>query len=148
METTTNIRRVTAIFWLGFFTAISFMETPLKFTAPGISMAQGVAIGHVIFKALNRFEWVFLFIIGITCLIKMPEKSQIRSVGILFTLLFIETVWLLPTLDARALIFLKTGVRGSALLHWLFIIVEIIKIPVLLWIGWPEKSNINETSKT
>lgn len=42
--------------WFGMVTAISFIETPLKFKAPGMTHALGVGIGRLVFKALNLVE--------------------------------------------------------------------------------------------
>lgn len=45
--------------WCGMVAAISFMEAPLKFKAPGITRQLGVGIGRLVFGALNRVEVVF-----------------------------------------------------------------------------------------
>lgn len=42
--------------WFGMIVAISFIETPLKFRAPGMTHALGVGIGRLVFKALNYVE--------------------------------------------------------------------------------------------
>ncbi|MGO4385783.1 hypothetical protein [Specibacter sp. RAF43] len=42
--------------WFGMIVAISFIETPLKFRAPGMTHALGVGIGRLVFKALNLVE--------------------------------------------------------------------------------------------
>lgn len=42
--------------WFGMVAAISFLETPLKFRAPGITVPLGVGIGRIVFKALNLVE--------------------------------------------------------------------------------------------
>jgi len=39
--------------WLGMVVAISFVETPLKFRAPGITVPLGLGIGRLVFRALN-----------------------------------------------------------------------------------------------
>ena len=39
--------------WCGMVSAISFIETPLKFRAPGMTRALGVGSGRIIFKMLN-----------------------------------------------------------------------------------------------
>ncbi|RAN79404.1 hypothetical protein B5P43_16010 [Bacillus sp. SRB_336] len=44
--------------WFGMVLAISFLETPLKFRAPGMTHALGVGIGRLVFKALNSVEAV------------------------------------------------------------------------------------------
>lgn len=49
---------VAAVFvWLGMVLAISFLEAPLKFRAPGVTLAVGVGIRRVVFRALNTCEW-------------------------------------------------------------------------------------------
>lgn len=42
--------------WLGMVLAISFLETPLKFRAPGITVPLGLGVGRLIFRALNAAE--------------------------------------------------------------------------------------------
>jgi hypothetical protein len=37
--------------WLGMVLAISFLEAPLKFRAPGITLALGLGIGRLVFRA-------------------------------------------------------------------------------------------------
>ena len=41
------------VFWLGMVAAISFLEAPIKFSAPGVSLAIGLGIGRKVFTALN-----------------------------------------------------------------------------------------------
>ncbi|MFT4087805.1 MAG: hypothetical protein QM658_11780 [Gordonia sp. (in: high G+C Gram-positive bacteria)] len=40
--------------WLGMVAAISFLEAPLKFQAPGITVPLGLGIGRLVFRALTR----------------------------------------------------------------------------------------------
>lgn len=49
--------------WFGMVTAISFIETPLKFKAPGMNHALGVGIGRLVFKVLNLVEAAMAVII-------------------------------------------------------------------------------------
>lgn len=51
------------LLWLGMITAISFIETPLKFRAPGMTHALGVGIGRLVFKVLNLVEAVMAVLI-------------------------------------------------------------------------------------
>ena len=44
--------------WLGMVLAISFLEAPLKFRAPGVSVRIGLGIGRLVFRALNIVECV------------------------------------------------------------------------------------------
>lgn len=132
------IRGIAAIFWLGFFMAISFMEAPLKFTAPGITVAQGVQIGRIVFGALNKCEWVFLFLIIITCFFDRPEKRVLYLVVSVGLILLAETLWLLPQLDVHATEFIAGRQPESEDIHWIYIIFEIAKVPMLFMVGWQE----------
>jgi len=39
--------------WLGMVLAISFVEAPLKFQVPEVTLRIGLAIGRRVFRALN-----------------------------------------------------------------------------------------------
>ncbi|MEU4035319.1 hypothetical protein [Streptomyces collinus] len=41
---------------LGMVLAISFLEAPLKFRAPGVTIPVGLGIGRLVFRALNTVE--------------------------------------------------------------------------------------------
>ncbi len=55
--------------WFGMVLAISFLETPLKFRAPGMTHALGVGIGRLVFKALNSVEAVLAGLVIIAWLL-------------------------------------------------------------------------------
>lgn len=142
----TSVRSVTAIFWLGFFMAISFMEAPLKFTAPRLSMAEGLQIGKIIFKSLNTCEWTFLLIIFITCIVKKTTRKGFYLITAISVIMAVETSWLLPVLDKNADLIIKGLPVAEHSTHWLYVALEIIKVPLLLLIGiesgkmlWREK---------
>ncbi|MFW6600376.1 hypothetical protein ACQBAU_12945 [Propionibacteriaceae bacterium Y2011] len=45
--------------WLGMVLAISFIEAPLRFRAPGVTVPIGLGIGRIVFRALNVAELLF-----------------------------------------------------------------------------------------
>ena len=45
--------------WLGMVLAISFLEAPLNFRAPNVTLPIGLGIGRLVFRALNIVEVVF-----------------------------------------------------------------------------------------
>ena len=69
--------------WVGFVSAISFMEAWLKFTAPGVTLTTGLAIGQVVFGALNRVELIVAIIL---CGLIVTEKPMVFSRQALFIL--------------------------------------------------------------
>jgi len=60
--------------WLGMVVAISFLEAPLKFRAPGITVPLGLGIGRIVFKALNTVEAVLAVLVQI--LVVRPPLSR------------------------------------------------------------------------
>lgn len=50
--------RCGAFVWLGMVLAISCLEAPLKFRAPGVTIRIGLGIGRLVFRALNLAEAV------------------------------------------------------------------------------------------
>jgi hypothetical protein len=59
--------------WLGMVLAISFMEVPLKFRAPGVTLQVGLAIGRLVFWALNAAELVLGLIVLVALSINPPS---------------------------------------------------------------------------
>jgi hypothetical protein len=117
--------------------AISFMEAPLKFQAPGVTLGVGLGIGRLIFWTLNKIEIVLAIIMVISLFVNKPKgRIPVLAFGIIAALLFLETVWLLPVLDARA-----TGViNGTAApysnMHIFYIAFDAIKFLLLFALGW------------
>ncbi|MGW7380661.1 hypothetical protein [Streptomyces sp. NPDC054794] len=59
MNTTATVTAGAVTFvWLGMVLAISFVEAPLKFRAPGVTIPLGLGIGRLVFRALNLIEVV------------------------------------------------------------------------------------------
>ncbi|MGW1591687.1 hypothetical protein [Streptomyces sp. NPDC002386] len=49
--------------WRGMVPAISFLEAPLKFRAPGVTIPIGLGIGRLVFRALNAVETVLAVVV-------------------------------------------------------------------------------------
>ena len=50
--------------WLGMVLAISFLEAPLKFRAPNVTLQIGLGIGRLVFRALNTVEVGFALVVA------------------------------------------------------------------------------------
>lgn len=112
------------------------MEAWIKFRAPGVDLAIGVGIGRLVFAALNLMEWIFSSIIITSLLLnKWPWKNR-RTLLILipFMILIIQSIWLLPALDARAELHITGAVVPASNLHFYYVGMEFIKIlGLVLW---------------
>ena len=128
---------VSVFLWIGFICAISFMEAWLKFQAPGITLPLGLGIGRLVFSALNKVEWIFAIAIGIQLVIHKAPLLSTKTVAFLLPLLllFIQTVWLLPALDARAEMYIQDTIPPASNLHFYYAGGEVIKVICLLIYG-------------
>ncbi|MEQ1732267.1 MAG: hypothetical protein ABL940_01255 [Bacteroidia bacterium] len=124
--------------WIGFVCAISFMEAWLKFTAPGITIPLGLGIGRVVFHALNKVEWVLCAIIIGNYVYTLPKRFSYTMVffSIAISILIIETFYALPTLDARATLYIKGVFVHPSNLHFYYIAMEFLKVTALLIAGY------------
>lgn len=131
------IALICTFLWIGFVCAISFMEAWLKFKAPGITLPLGLGIGRLVFNVLNKVEWVFaITIIGNIIF----SKSQFLSFQNLLyliplLLLIVQSVWVLPMLDARAELHIQNQMVPPSNLHFYYVGMEAVKVICLTIFG-------------
>lgn len=121
--------------WLGFLCAISFMEAWLKFQAPGITLELGLGIGQLVFGALNKVELSLALLIAFLCVKRSVTKGQFMVLFLLVLILAVQTIYLLPTLDKRANLILNGIEPEKSYLHFIYILVELIKAVALIVFG-------------
>lgn len=122
--------------WFGAIGAISFMEAPLKFTAPNITLALGLGIGRIVFQTLNKIEIVLAIVLIISVFMQRPKgQSWIYFLSIASVLLLLETVWLLPALDERAIKVISGNAPPFSNVHIVYIVFDAIKFLSLFVLG-------------
>jgi hypothetical protein len=70
-----------AFVWLGMVLAISFVEAPLKFRAPDVTLRIGLGIGRLVFRALNAIESVLA--VAVLVLVVVRPRLNRRSDAVL-----------------------------------------------------------------
>lgn len=122
--------------WFGCIGAISFMEAPLKFQAPNITIPLGLGIGRIVFQMLNKIEIVFAILLVISFFLKRPKtKFPFYAFGVIFVLLLLETFWLLPVLDARATEVINGTAAPMSNSHFIYIAFDAVKFLLLFALG-------------
>ena len=125
-----------AALWLGFVLAISFMESWLRFRAPGVTRVIGLSIGKLVFKALNRVEWALAAATAML-VITGPAGTTVTVLACaLFALLAVQTFLLLPHLDRRVdrIVAGEQPPRSPA--HAAFVAMEMAKASLLATLAW------------
>jgi hypothetical protein len=122
-----------AFVWLGMVLGISFLEAPLRFRAPGITVPLGVGIGRLVFRALNVVEGV-LAIVLLVCAVAAPGALLGPAIA-LGVMLAVGALVLRPRMDRRVTAGRITpGVPRHALHRW-YIALELAKVVLLLVAG-------------
>ena len=131
--------------WFGLIGGISFLEAPLKFQAPNITLALGLGIGRLVIFVLNKIEIVLALLLLFTFVKAKPKGNFPKiSFAAIALLLILETVWLLPFLDARATAVINGTAAPYSNLHLIYIVFDAIKFILLFALGTSLiKQNLN-----
>ncbi len=123
--------------WVGFVAGISFLEAPLKFQAPGITLPLGLGIGRLVFGTLNKVEWVLSLAISVNLIYASDRVFRKQNILYLIVLLIliIQTVWLLPALDARAEMIINHQDVHPSNNHFYYVGMELLKVLCLTVFG-------------
>jgi hypothetical protein len=127
---------IISLFWAGMIAAISFLEAPVKFTAPSLTLQVGLDVGRHVFGAFNKVEIVLATLLVVSVFLgRMPAGLKIWT-SLVAVLLVLECFWLLPVLDERALAIIAGEDPGGSSPHTWYIIFDIIKLVGLILIGY------------
>ena len=121
--------------WAGLVAGISFLEAPLKFTAPHITVLLGLGIGRIVFAALNKVELALAATALLSAAWRRAPMNLWVALALLSAVLQLQTLWLLPALDLRATALLAGHPTLPSNLHKTYIGLEVIKLLTLLLAG-------------
>lgn len=121
--------------WLGMVLAISFLEAPLKFTAPQVTVRIGLGIGRVVFRALHIAEAVLALVIGICLLVAAPTPAVLVAPVSAVVVLAVQLLAVRPRLSRRsdAVLAGRDAPRSHA--HHVYIALEVLKVIALVSAG-------------
>ncbi len=126
--------------WFGMVLAISFLETPLKFRAPGITVPLGLGIGRLVFRALNAAELALAVTLTLALLtsntgdVNLGGTATIVLITI-WTLLLVQAIGLRPRLDRRARQLIDGQNPPRSHLHLAYVAAECAKVVLLPALG-------------
>ena len=121
--------------WLGMVLAISFLETPLKFRAPGITLPLGLGIGRLVFRALNLAEVGLAILAAAACLSVQPDRVAWLLLGAAWLLLVVQVVVVRRSLDRRVSPIVAGQTPRPSREHLAYIALELVKVVLLAALG-------------
>ncbi|MDT5065764.1 MAG: hypothetical protein QOK02_1919 [Mycobacterium sp.] len=128
---------IAAVFvWLGMVLAISFIEAPLKFRAPGVDLKLGLAIGRLVFRALNVCELLLAVVIAVALFTHQSRFGLDVALTVAVAALLIQIVLVRPFLARRTASVLagEDGGRRSRG-HYAYVALEVVKVIALIAAG-------------
>jgi hypothetical protein len=132
MSTATAVAVGPTFVWLGMVLAISFLEAPLKFRAPGVTVQIGLGIGRVVFRALNTCELVLAALIVTSVLVGDPGRTATVGLLIAAGCLLAQLLLVRPRLAHRTRSVLAGGEVPRSRAHQAYVGLEMIKVVALL----------------
>ncbi|GHB58652.1 hypothetical protein GCM10010377_57040 [Streptomyces viridiviolaceus] len=138
MDTTpAAVAGAAAFTWLGMVLAISFLEAPLKFRAPGVTVPLGLGIGRLVFRALNIAEAVLALVVVVAVAVAAgsPTAPVAALTGVVAALLAVQLGVVRPVLNRRSDRILAGEDAPRSAAHHLYIALELLKAAALVALG-------------
>jgi len=121
--------------WLGMVVAISFMEAPLKFRAPGITLQLGLGIGRIVFRALNRAEMALAAVLVVAAALSGASVPVLVAAAVPVLILAVQLLGIRPRLNRRSDRVLAGEQLPRSRMHHLYVAFESAKVLALLVAG-------------
>ena len=123
------------VLWFGMVVAISFIEAPLKFQAPGITIPLGLGIGRLVFAVLNIVEAAILLALTLVSFWPVSARLEGKRLLIWFSLIVVfaaKVAGVRPPLNARTDLVLDGADPGQSLWHYAYIACDVATLVLLV----------------
>jgi len=130
-----RVAAAATLIWLGMVLAISFLEAPLKFRADGLELRVGLAIGRIVFRALNIAEVTWAVVIAICLTIAGPSGPVLVLAAVTAVLLAVQLLVVRPRLNRRSARVLAGQEAPRSRAHHAYIGLEALKLAALVALG-------------
>lgn len=112
--------------WLGLLIGLAFIETPLKFLAPGVTVEIALGIGRLVLTTADIIGVVMLVLI--TALSVRPRLGRAIwiTLAALWAVLIVQVAIIRPMLNARTDLVLAGAEAGESQLHTFYIAADVL----------------------
>lgn len=118
--------------WLGMVVAISFLEAPLKFRAPDVTLRIGLGIGRLVFRVLNTAEALLATGTVIAVIVGAPPAAVVVPTVTAVGVLVVQLVAVRPRLTRRSDAVLAGNEAPRSHSHHVYVGLETAKVLALL----------------
>ncbi|MFJ2503987.1 hypothetical protein [Microbacterium sp. NPDC087592] len=132
-RTTTALRLLLPAFLLGAIIAISFLEAPLKFLAPGVTIPIGLGIGRLVFTALNVLAGAVLIVLTVVSVRARAGRATLGILGAIWLVYLVEVAVVRPVLNQRSdLVIAGLAAAGTNWAHYAYIVADVTLVGLLI----------------
>ncbi|WP_217141584.1 hypothetical protein [Streptomyces sp. AC627_RSS907] len=123
--------------WLGMVPAISFLEAPLTFRAPGVTIPVGLGIGRIVFRALNLAEAALAVTVVVAVATGGASAAVVTLTAITVAVLAGQLGVVRPRLNRRsdAVLAGEDPALRRSRAHLSYVALEVVKVLALLTLG-------------
>ncbi|MGZ5379775.1 MAG: hypothetical protein ACXWD8_17795 [Mycobacterium sp.] len=132
MSTGPAVATALTFVWLGMVLAISFLEAPLKFRAPGVTLQIGLGIGRLVFRALNSTEVLIAVGIAVALGLSNPRIDTVVMFAVAFGALIAQLAGVRPRLKRRSDAVLAGEDAPRSHAHYVYVALEVVKTVALI----------------
>ncbi|MEB3905041.1 hypothetical protein OSH39_08220 [Mycobacterium ulcerans] len=115
--------------------AISFLEAPLKFRAPHVTLQIGLGIGRLVFRALNIVEVVFALVLAAIAVSGPAPLRIIVAFSVVVAALAVQLLAVRPRLTRRSDQVLAGLDAPRSRAHYVYVGLEVVKVVALVVAG-------------
>ncbi len=135
MQAASGVAIAATFVWLGMVLAISFLEAPLKFRAPGVTLQIGLGIGRLVFRALNVCEVILAAAALTGAWLGRSSVLAVAGCVVAAAMLLLQVVAVRPALTRRSdqVLAGSEGPRSRA--HVVYVVLEVVKVGALVTAG-------------
>jgi general stress protein CsbA len=126
------VQLLVPMLWVGMMLAISFLEAPLKFRAPGVTVPIGLGIGRLVFKALNGIETVLALLLLAASFAAGAGATAWMLLITAVVVLAIQVVVVRPPLTRRSDRVLSGETLPRSKMHLVYVGLEVVKVVLLV----------------
>ncbi len=127
------LRVILPVLWLGLLIGLAFIEAPLKFQAPGITVPLGLGIGRLVFFALETASWILLFVMTALAFVRpRMGRGDGAVLAALWLVMAIQSIAIRPALNVRSDAVIAGTDAGGSWLHYGYIVTDVALLVLLV----------------
>lgn len=134
-HTLVAVASAVAFVWLGMVVALSFIEAPLKFRAPGVTIVIGLGIGRIVFRALNTVEAALATALVVLVGVGNPSAPALVLAVVIVIILVVQLGVIRPRLNRRSDRVLAGERLPRSRGHLVYVGLESVKVVALIAFG-------------